>query len=106
MQEDKEGTRGSREKGSCHLGRKQAGDDAHRAAGGDRHYRHSRGPAFACCADGPGVCPAGTVRRGLGLVPDGVGNDYKSNWGSPHPGGVQFLLADGRSILIRTRLPS
>ncbi|MBC7076975.1 MAG: DUF1559 domain-containing protein [Synergistales bacterium] len=36
-----------------------------------------------------------TARRGLGLVRDAVGNDYKTNWGSPHPGGVQFLLADG-----------
>jgi len=26
---------------------------------------------------------------------DGVGIDYKANWGSPHPGGAQFLFGDG-----------
>lgn len=35
------------------------------------------------------------VRRGLGLVRDQAGNDYKTNWGSAHPGGVQFVFGDG-----------
>ncbi len=37
----------------------------------------------------------GTVRRGVAVVRDAVGNDYKTNWGSPHPGVAQFLLGDG-----------
>ena len=36
-----------------------------------------------------------TARRGLGLVRDVPGNDYKKSWGSAHPGGVQFLFGDG-----------
>jgi prepilin-type N-terminal cleavage/methylation domain-containing protein/prepilin-type processing-associated H-X9-DG protein len=38
---------------------------------------------------------SGTARRGVALVRDAVGNDYKTNWGSPHPGVAQFLFADG-----------
>jgi prepilin-type N-terminal cleavage/methylation domain-containing protein/prepilin-type processing-associated H-X9-DG protein len=38
---------------------------------------------------------AGTNRKGLGLVKDGVGIDFKQNWGSAHPGGPQFLFCDG-----------
>jgi len=37
----------------------------------------------------------GTARRGLALMRDAVENDYKTNWGSPHPGVAQFLLGDG-----------
>jgi len=37
----------------------------------------------------------GTARSGVALLPDAVGNQFERNWGSPHPGGVQFLLADG-----------
>src|SRR5262249_10956875 len=37
----------------------------------------------------------GTSRGGLGLVADGVGIPFKENWGSVHPGGVQFLFGDG-----------
>jgi len=36
-----------------------------------------------------------TARRGLVVVRDLPGNDYKKNWGSSHPGGVQFLFGDG-----------
>ena len=36
-----------------------------------------------------------TAQRGLGVVRDQAGNDYKTNWGSAHPGGVQFLFGDG-----------
>lgn len=36
-----------------------------------------------------------TARRGLAVIPDGVGIDFPTNWGSPHPGGAQFLFADG-----------
>jgi len=37
----------------------------------------------------------GTARRGLALLPDAIGNDYKGNWGSAHPGGAQFVFGDG-----------
>jgi prepilin-type N-terminal cleavage/methylation domain-containing protein/prepilin-type processing-associated H-X9-DG protein len=37
----------------------------------------------------------GTARRGLGVVRDAVGNDYKTNWGSAHPGSANFVLGDG-----------
>jgi prepilin-type processing-associated H-X9-DG protein len=42
----------------------------------------------------------GTARIRLRLLRDEVGNDFRSNWGSPHPDGVHFLFADGsvRSI--------
>ncbi|MCI0377422.1 MAG: DUF1559 domain-containing protein [Gemmataceae bacterium] len=38
---------------------------------------------------------AGTARAGIGVVRDGIGIAYKHNWGSPHPGGAQFVFADG-----------
>jgi prepilin-type N-terminal cleavage/methylation domain-containing protein/prepilin-type processing-associated H-X9-DG protein len=41
----------------------------------------------------------GTSRGGMALLHDSSGdwqeNPYKDNWGSPHPGGVQFLFGDG-----------
>jgi len=42
----------------------------------------------------------GTARRGFGLVPDAIGNDFRTNWGSAHPGGVQFVMADGSVRLV------
>ena len=38
---------------------------------------------------------AGTARRGIALMRDAVGNDFKGNWGAAHPGGVQFVFGDG-----------
>ncbi len=37
----------------------------------------------------------GSSRGGLGLVPDRPGIPHKENWGSAHPGGVQFGFGDG-----------
>jgi prepilin-type N-terminal cleavage/methylation domain-containing protein len=37
----------------------------------------------------------GTSRGAVGLQPDGPGVNYKDNWGSGHPNGVQFLFGDG-----------
>lgn len=37
----------------------------------------------------------GTARYGAELMRDKVGNDFGVNWGSAHPGGATFLLADG-----------
>lgn len=37
----------------------------------------------------------GTMRKGTANVRDGHGNKFKENWGSPHPGGSQFLFCDG-----------
>lgn len=45
----------------------------------------------------------GTSRNGLGLDHDGPGFffiNYKDNWGSSHPGGVQFLFGDGAVRLL------
>jgi prepilin-type N-terminal cleavage/methylation domain-containing protein/prepilin-type processing-associated H-X9-DG protein len=43
----------------------------------------------------------GTYRHGSGLMKDAVGiANTPDNWGSPHPGGVQFLFADGSVRLI------
>jgi prepilin-type processing-associated H-X9-DG protein len=36
-----------------------------------------------------------TARAGLTILRDGRGIDYRTNWGSPHAGGAQFLFADG-----------
>ena len=38
---------------------------------------------------------AGSRRYGLSLLPDRPGAAFKQNWGSSHPGGVNFLLCDG-----------
>jgi prepilin-type processing-associated H-X9-DG protein len=37
----------------------------------------------------------GTVRGGLRIVPDGVGIEFRENWGSRHDGGANFVFADG-----------
>jgi prepilin-type N-terminal cleavage/methylation domain-containing protein/prepilin-type processing-associated H-X9-DG protein len=42
----------------------------------------------------------GTSRGGLGLLRDRPGIPFKENWGSAHPGGVQFLFADGSARLV------
>ena len=42
----------------------------------------------------------GTSRNGIGLQPDGPKINYKDNWGSAHPGGVQFLFGDGAVQLL------
>jgi prepilin-type N-terminal cleavage/methylation domain-containing protein/prepilin-type processing-associated H-X9-DG protein len=36
-----------------------------------------------------------TARKGILVVPDGPGTPFRENWGSPHPGGAQFVFADG-----------
>lgn len=38
---------------------------------------------------------SGTARDGFVVLRDGVGIDFKNNWGSAHPGGAQFLFGDG-----------
>lgn len=42
----------------------------------------------------------GTARAGLAIVPDGSGIAFKENWGSAHPGGSHFGLADGSTRLV------
>jgi prepilin-type N-terminal cleavage/methylation domain-containing protein/prepilin-type processing-associated H-X9-DG protein len=42
----------------------------------------------------------GTSRGAPGLSPDGPDINYKDNWGSAHPGGVQFLYGDGSVRMI------
>ena len=42
----------------------------------------------------------GTSRGAPGLSPDGPGINYKDNWGSAHPGGVNFLFGDGSVRMI------
>ncbi len=37
----------------------------------------------------------GTARSGLRILPDRPGIPFKENWGSAHPGGVQFAKVDG-----------
>lgn len=37
----------------------------------------------------------GTVRQGIRILQDAVGVTFKGNWGSSHPAGSNFLLADG-----------
>jgi prepilin-type N-terminal cleavage/methylation domain-containing protein/prepilin-type processing-associated H-X9-DG protein len=38
---------------------------------------------------------SGTARRGLLVVRDAAGVEYKGNWGAAHLGGAQFVFADG-----------
>ena len=37
----------------------------------------------------------GTARSGLRIAGDGIGIQFKNNWGSAHSQGAQFVLADG-----------
>lgn len=48
---------------------------------------------------------AATARKGVALMRDKRGNDFKGNWGAPHPGGTQFLMCDGsvRVVSYETR---
>jgi prepilin-type processing-associated H-X9-DG protein len=43
---------------------------------------------------------AGTARKGILVVRDAPGNKYKTNWGSPHTAGAQFVFADGSVRLL------
>jgi prepilin-type N-terminal cleavage/methylation domain-containing protein/prepilin-type processing-associated H-X9-DG protein len=43
----------------------------------------------------------GTSRGGLGVLPDRPGVWFRENWGSPHPGGAQFLFGDGGVRVVR-----
>jgi type II secretory pathway pseudopilin PulG len=42
----------------------------------------------------------GTARAGLAIVADGIGVDYKENWGASHRDGAYFVVADGRTQFI------
>ena len=37
----------------------------------------------------------GTTRKGVQIMEDRLGNQFKQNWGSAHPGAAHFLFADG-----------
>jgi prepilin-type processing-associated H-X9-DG protein len=37
----------------------------------------------------------GTTRKGVQIMVDQPGNQFKQNWGSAHPGAAHFLFADG-----------
>jgi len=41
-----------------------------------------------------------TARRGSEVLCDAAGIDFRTNWGSPHPGGAHFLFADGSVHLV------
>jgi hypothetical protein len=43
---------------------------------------------------------ASTRRHGVEIWRDGVGIDFKHNWGSPHPAGAQFVFGDGAVHMI------
>jgi prepilin-type N-terminal cleavage/methylation domain-containing protein/prepilin-type processing-associated H-X9-DG protein len=48
----------------------------------------------------------GTARDGVQLMPDATGNEFfRENWGSPHPGGVQFVFGDGSVRVLAFRTP-
>jgi hypothetical protein len=42
----------------------------------------------------------GTIRGHSNVFRDANGNDFRQNWGSPHPAGALFLLGDGSVRLI------
>lgn len=48
----------------------------------------------------------GTQRFGTLLLPDVPGVPFIDNWGSPHPGGAEFLFADGSVRLVPYAIPS
>jgi prepilin-type N-terminal cleavage/methylation domain-containing protein/prepilin-type processing-associated H-X9-DG protein len=48
----------------------------------------------------------GTARFGNGLYPDGPGTPVGNDWGSAHPGGANFCLADGSVRLFPFTTPS
>ena len=48
----------------------------------------------------------GTSRNGIALQPDGPNINYKDNWGSAHPGGVQYLFGDGTVRLLNFEISS
>jgi prepilin-type processing-associated H-X9-DG protein len=41
-----------------------------------------------------------TAREGIHVIRDAPGMDHPKNWGAAHPGGANFLLADGSVRLI------
>jgi prepilin-type processing-associated H-X9-DG protein len=47
----------------------------------------------------------GTSRTGVLIMRDAPGNRFKQNWGAAHPGGANFLLADGSVRLLRHDSP-
>jgi prepilin-type processing-associated H-X9-DG protein len=48
----------------------------------------------------------GTARDGIQLMPDAYGNlFFRQNWGSPHPGGVQFVFGDGSVRVLAFQMP-
>lgn len=46
-----------------------------------------------------------TARGGPRVLPDGSGPGFKGNWGSAHPAGAHFVLADGSVRLLPYDLP-
>ncbi len=47
----------------------------------------------------------GTSRGGVALYADAPGIAYKESWGSPHPGGVQFVFGDGHVQFVSLTTP-
>jgi prepilin-type N-terminal cleavage/methylation domain-containing protein/prepilin-type processing-associated H-X9-DG protein len=46
----------------------------------------------------------GTVRSGKLIINDGVGIDFKNNWGSAHRGGANFAFGDGRVDMLSDKI--